>query len=130
MPACTTPRVCFYARSSNTRHAAAGLGRQIEAARHWCAQHDLALTDILLEERGRSETPDRSKFDRLMAQALRGAVPFDVLLVHSLCRLSRHPARLALLLKRLERAKVQVRAITGEMPDLSVDPVQREGKVR
>jgi DNA invertase Pin-like site-specific DNA recombinase len=70
------------------------------------------------------------EFSSAASSGRRGAVPFDVLLIQSLCRLSRHPARLALLLKRLERANVQVRAITGEMPDLLVDPVQGEGKVR
>jgi hypothetical protein len=36
--------------------------------------------------------------------------------VHSPCRITRNSERLAFLLKRLERAKVEVKVITGEIP--------------
>lgn len=76
----------------------------------------MSLTGIVVEDRVGVKASERPGFQRLMTQALHGAVPFDVLLVHSPCRITRNPERLAFLLKRLERADVEVKMITGEMP--------------
>jgi DNA invertase Pin-like site-specific DNA recombinase len=76
----------------------------------------MSLSDIVVEDRIGVKAFERPQFKRLMAQALHGSVQFDVLLVHSPCRITRNPERLAFLLKRLERANVQVKMITGEMP--------------
>lgn len=116
MPVLNAPRVCFYARFSLSRNVAASLNYQLEYAKRWCDQHGMRLIDIVVESRLGLKAFERPKFERLMAQARNGAVPFDVLLVHSPCRITRNPERLAFLLKRLERANVQVKMITGEMP--------------
>jgi DNA invertase Pin-like site-specific DNA recombinase len=76
----------------------------------------MSLSDIVVEDRIGVEAFERPQFERLMAQALHGIFPFDVLLVHSPCRITRNSERLAFLLKRLERAKVEVKVITGEIP--------------
>lgn len=116
MPATNTPRVCFYARCSLSKGVAASVGYQLEYAKRWCEQHAMSLSDVVIEDRVGLQAFERPQFKRLMAQALHGPIPFDLLLIHSPCRITRIPKRLAFLLTRLERAKVEVKVITGEMP--------------
>jgi DNA invertase Pin-like site-specific DNA recombinase len=119
--------VALYARVSTTKQAEKDLSipDQLQQMRDWCRRQGFTVA-VEYVEPGASATDDRRpEFQRMIAEATRGAAPFEAIVVHSLSRFFRDSLEFALYERDLNKAGVKLISITQQTCDDSTGNMAR-----
>jgi DNA invertase Pin-like site-specific DNA recombinase len=121
-------RAAIYARVSTTRQAEADLSLpdQIKQMEAYCQSKGLKVAELFTEPGASALDEDRPEFQRMIAQATSENRPFDVVVVHSLSRFSRHMLHSEFYVRKLHRSGVQLISITQELGNNSSSELIRK----
>src|SRR3546814_14310671 len=111
------PRAAFYARVSTVRQAEHDLSLpdQIAQCRSWFERHGVEVVEVYTEPGASALDEDRPVFQEMIFAARKADHPFDLVLVHSLSRFSRHSLHSALYVRTLRQVGVELVSITQEV---------------
>ena len=112
-------RVFIYARVSTPRQADNDISvpDQIDQAERWLTERGAVLVKTFIEPGKSAKKDSRSVFRKMMAEAMDGSHPAEVILIHSLSRLFRNALHYMTYKARFAPFRVKIISLTQEFGD-------------
>ena len=120
-------RAILYIRTATPERLAEGesyLQRQHNACLNFCNQHEFEVVGALAEVASGNSLHNRPKLDELRQMVREGLV--NVVILHSLSRLSRQPDKLVELIREAEKHGVAVFSVIELLPIDDITPLQAQ----